>query len=86
MNLAVSRLGQSLNLTVIAEGVETQEQLAMLEKYGYDGIQGYLSSKPIPIETRLYKNAVRSEPVEGRMADADRLLMVRQAHHERQCV
>lgn len=47
---SVILLGQSLNLTVIAEGVETEEQLATLEQYQCDEVQGYLFSKPISRE------------------------------------
>ena len=44
-------LARNLKLEVVAEGVETQEQLSILcDKYGCDLIQGYLYSKPVPIQ------------------------------------
>jgi diguanylate cyclase (GGDEF)-like protein/PAS domain S-box-containing protein len=45
---AVIRLGHSLGLRVIAEGVETPLQLAQLRELGADRGQGYLFSRPVP--------------------------------------
>ena len=58
---AVISLGQKLNLRVIAEGVETDGQVAFLRENNCDEMQGYHFSKPVPaldIERLL---AARSE-------------------------
>ncbi len=44
---AIIAMGHSLKLKVIAEGVETREQLVFLEDRGCDEIQGYYLSKPL---------------------------------------
>jgi diguanylate cyclase (GGDEF)-like protein/PAS domain S-box-containing protein len=46
---AVLSLGRSLDLTTVAEGVETQAQLAILRSEGCDEMQGYLIGRPQPI-------------------------------------
>ncbi len=45
---AIIAMGQSLNLKVLAEGVETEHQLELLRQSGCDYIQGYYYSKPVP--------------------------------------
>ncbi len=45
----IVKMGQTLGLEVIAEGVETDEQRRMLERYGCENFQGYLFGKPLPI-------------------------------------
>ena len=47
---AVIDLGHSLNVPILAEGVETEEQLAILKRGGCDEVQGYLTGRPQPIE------------------------------------
>ena len=44
---AIISLGQALNLTVIAEGVEQPEQLSLLRQFGCDEYQGFLRSVPL---------------------------------------
>ena len=45
---AILAMAKQLNLKVIAEGIETKQQLSFLRKYSCDMGQGYLFSKPIP--------------------------------------
>ncbi len=46
---SVISLAKNMNLEVIAEGVETVEQLDLLKHQGCDQGQGYLFSKPLPV-------------------------------------
>lgn len=46
---AMINLAHNLNLEVVAEGVETAEQLELLRLFGCDQAQGYLISKPLPL-------------------------------------
>lgn len=49
----IASLGRSLDMKVIAEGVETPEQLDCLLEIGCDYIQGYLVAKPLPAAAAL---------------------------------
>jgi EAL domain-containing protein (putative c-di-GMP-specific phosphodiesterase class I) len=56
---AIITMGHGLNLTVVAEGVETEHQLEFLKLYQCDSMQGFYYSQPVPaneFET-LLKNA-----------------------------
>ncbi|HEY5801584.1 MAG TPA: EAL domain-containing protein, partial [Burkholderiaceae bacterium] len=46
--LAIINMAHSLKLDVIAEGVETEQQLDYLRQHGCDQIQGYYFSRPVP--------------------------------------
>ena len=47
---AIISLGHSLNLRVVAEGVETREQMDFVREHGCDEIQGYFFSRPLDAE------------------------------------
>ncbi len=45
---AIIAMGHALGLRVIAEGVETEAHLTLLQKQGCDEVQGYLVGRPVP--------------------------------------
>jgi diguanylate cyclase (GGDEF)-like protein len=51
---AIIQLGHTMQLKVIAEGVETDAQLGFLRNYGCDEVQGYLYSRPV-VASELFK-------------------------------
>jgi EAL domain-containing protein (putative c-di-GMP-specific phosphodiesterase class I) len=62
---AVINMGKSLHKLVVAEGVETREQLSFLEAQHCQQAQGYLFSPPVPAETfapMVRASWVMSEP------------------------
>ncbi len=60
---AVISLGKGLNLQIVAEGVETHRQLALLTKQGCTQAQGYLFGRPMPIDS--YVGSVLSDTTQG---------------------
>ncbi|MFT5172088.1 MAG: EAL domain-containing protein (putative c-di-GMP-specific phosphodiesterase class I) [Gammaproteobacteria bacterium] len=47
---AITAMAKKMNLSVVAEGVETQEQLDFIVEQGCDRIQGYLVSRPLALD------------------------------------
>lgn len=62
---AIVELGKSLEMNVIAEGVEMDEQWEILKNLGCDEMQGYLAAKPVPLATvlNMLMNADGGKPV-----------------------
>ncbi len=61
---AIIAMGHALGLRVIAEGVETEAHLSLLQKQGCDEIQGYLVGRPVPAD-RFEEHLVRKRGANG---------------------
>ncbi|NDU87389.1 MAG: EAL domain-containing protein, partial [Ferrovum sp.] len=64
-------MAHSLDLQVIAEGVETKAQLDLLRESGCLNYQGYLFGKPLPVaefEAHLKSDSLPKTPREGNSA------------------
>jgi diguanylate cyclase (GGDEF)-like protein len=71
---AIIAIGRALNLKVVAEGVETADQLALLRELGCDAIQGYLVARPMPAEAfgRYLRDTRRALELPARSSPARR--------------
>jgi diguanylate cyclase (GGDEF)-like protein len=69
---AIVALGRALGLTVVVEGVETEEQRVLLRLAGCDEMQGYLFAKPAPAKAidRLLKQVRSAKSERGEAPDA----------------
>ena len=63
----IIEMGHNLGFTVIAEGVETEEQATLLQRLGCEQAQGYLFGYPMPAEefVRLYVPLAGFQPAEA---------------------
>jgi len=64
---AIIGMAHTLGLRVVAEGLDTEEQMAFLKEQGCDELQGFLFSRPLPVDqinTWLEENQVWSLPAQ----------------------
>jgi diguanylate cyclase (GGDEF)-like protein/PAS domain S-box-containing protein len=75
---AIISLSHSLGIKVVAEGVETREQLAFLRMRGCDVVQGYYFSRPLAVEdmTRLLVENRRFEQIQRDEGGPEHTLLI----------
>jgi len=72
-------VGRELGMTTVAEGIETEEQFALLKACGVDQAQGYLLARPMPIPDLLdliHSAARGSYPALGHQTNALKRSMI----------
>jgi predicted signal transduction protein with EAL and GGDEF domain len=72
---AIVGLGKELAIPVVAEGVETEEEMDMLKTMQCQGVQGYLVGRPKPIEH--YRHLIDRRP---EWEEHEKLTEVRESH------
>ena len=65
---AIIAMAHALDMKVVAEGVETREQLCLLQTLSCNEVQGYLVSRPVPAESMAELMRKRSLFEEGMLA------------------
>lgn len=79
---SVIQLAKRLELKVVAEGVETEEELKILSNLGVDYIQGYYFSKPLPIsELQQVTNYCQLSLGETEVKADSLIHLVEHSHH-----
>ncbi len=76
---AVSQLGNKMHLNVIAEGVENQLQKSFLVSAGCSHLQGYLFSRPVPVE--VLRNLLGAEMNLSRDTEAAIISAIDNSNH-----
>lgn len=56
---AILSLGRTFGMSVLAEGIETDDQLALLHEVGCEGAQGYLLGRPAPLDELVRSGRLR---------------------------
>jgi EAL domain-containing protein (putative c-di-GMP-specific phosphodiesterase class I) len=67
---SVLTLARGLSISITAEGVETDEQFALLRNAGVDFLQGYLFGRPVPLGKLQFSMTPRGGSPAGRLLSA----------------
>src|SRR5690625_6697875 len=58
----IIKLAQALNITVVAEGVETSSQLSIIKQRKCDQVQRFVYSRPLPLDSNIENLVIHHRP------------------------